>query len=185
MVLVMFRTLAEMKHFIRTSFGDSDTYYTQADVQFHGIGQGNGAGPMIWVMVSSPLLQRLRTLGFGIRLMDNGGNIYDITAFTFVDDNDLVQDIHNIAECAQLPQKALDAWNDSLQATGGACAPEKSCWTALIHKWGNNNKWSLGSTREFPGDITLKDDNGLRQRIKRVSPTEATLALGIIFSPSA
>jgi hypothetical protein len=123
-------------------------------------------------------------MGFGIHLQDNEGNIYEITAFTFVDDNDLVQEISDISDCAQQPQKALDVWNESLQASGGACAPDKSSWTAIIHKWNRNNKWSLGSIRDFPGAITLKDDHGTRQTLQRSAPTDAALALGIMFSPS-
>ena len=78
----MFTTLQEMKHHIRTIFGDSTTIFdsmedlhavplnqeitqTKAEeVILQGIGQGNGAGPQIWAVVSSPILEMLRTAGF-------------------------------------------------------------------------------------------------------------------------
>ena len=33
--------------------------------QMHGIGQGNGAGPAIWAVLSTPILNMLRKQGFG------------------------------------------------------------------------------------------------------------------------
>ena len=47
MISLMFDTIHSMKHFIRTSFGDSSLYYQQQEQMFHGILQGNGAGPTI------------------------------------------------------------------------------------------------------------------------------------------
>jgi Reverse transcriptase (RNA-dependent DNA polymerase) len=60
-VQVMFSTLSQMKHYIRTSYGDSTHFYQESTPKFHGIGQGNGAGPMIWVTVSSPFLTEQTT----------------------------------------------------------------------------------------------------------------------------
>ena len=37
---------------------------TKAEEVKQGIGQGNGAGPQIWAVVSSPILEMLRTAGF-------------------------------------------------------------------------------------------------------------------------
>jgi Reverse transcriptase (RNA-dependent DNA polymerase) len=63
MIKSMFKTISKMKRHIRTSFGDSDIKYQQTDKRFHGILQGNGAGPTIWVMISSPMLNRLKDEG--------------------------------------------------------------------------------------------------------------------------
>jgi Reverse transcriptase (RNA-dependent DNA polymerase) len=63
MVNVMFDTISKMKRCIRTAFGDSLITYQETTQKFHGILQGNGAGPTIWIMISSPMLDRLRQKG--------------------------------------------------------------------------------------------------------------------------
>jgi len=63
----LFTTLQEAVHTVRTGFGDSKASYGGKVwlVPIHGIGQGNGAGPAIWAVVSTPLLNVLRQKGFG------------------------------------------------------------------------------------------------------------------------
>jgi hypothetical protein len=60
-------TLQEAVHFVRTGYGDSKSSYGGPVwiVPIHGIVQGNGAGPDIWVVVSTPLLNVLCQKGFG------------------------------------------------------------------------------------------------------------------------
>jgi hypothetical protein len=183
-ICVMFKTLAQMKHFIRTYFGDSTVFYVQQDnTPFHGIGQGNGAGPMIWVTVSTPLLNHLRNNNCGYFLKTYSSTTHQFTAFTFVDDNDIVQGIDTDTPVHLQAQRTLDLWEDALRTSGGACAPEKSAWTALIHRW-NGTRWSTPSTRQSPGDLLMKNDLGTSIPLKRLKPTEATRALGILFSPT-
>ena len=64
----MLKTTIELKHAVRTSFGDynntfgsKDWYYLEA---MYGIGQMNGAGPSIWVVVSSILYDYQREAEF-------------------------------------------------------------------------------------------------------------------------
>jgi hypothetical protein len=45
--LMMFGTLAKVKHYIRTTYGDSTTSCSCIEIPFQGIYQGNGAGPGI------------------------------------------------------------------------------------------------------------------------------------------
>jgi len=54
--------LQEAKHFVRTGFWDSIQSYgsTAWVISIHGIYQGNGAGPAIRAVVSTPLLNILR-----------------------------------------------------------------------------------------------------------------------------
>jgi hypothetical protein len=61
----MFSTLQLARHQVRTGFGDSTGTFGGPPFSkpIHGIGQGNGAGPAIWAVVSSPLLDRLRASG--------------------------------------------------------------------------------------------------------------------------
>jgi len=58
----LFTTLQEAVHRIQTGFGDSEANYGGPVwlVPIHGIGEGNGAGPAIWAVISSPILNTLR-----------------------------------------------------------------------------------------------------------------------------
>lgn len=83
---MMFHTINRMKHHIRTSFGNRR--------RFHGILQGNEAGPTICAMVSSPLLDMLRSKGHGVKFQHPyQPTSLQIPAFAFVDDTDLIQSI--------------------------------------------------------------------------------------------
>lgn len=54
---MMFETLATATHHVRTGFGDSSrSFHPPSNVPFQGCGQGNGAGPAIWVAVGSILI---------------------------------------------------------------------------------------------------------------------------------
>jgi hypothetical protein len=77
-----------MKRYVRTSYGDFNIYYSEYGYKSHGILQGNGAGPAIWVMISTPMLDRLRKEGHGIKIELNDGTTIIIPAFAFVDDVD-------------------------------------------------------------------------------------------------
>jgi len=63
----LFTTLQEAVHKVRTGFGDSKAKYGGKVwlVPIHGIGQDNGAGPAIWAVLSTPLLNVLRKKDLG------------------------------------------------------------------------------------------------------------------------
>jgi Reverse transcriptase (RNA-dependent DNA polymerase) len=102
MVNVMFNTLTKMKRCVRTAFGDSKVTYQETSTRHHGILQGNGAGPTIWIMISSPMLDRLRHQGLGVKIKLIDGTEVIIPAFAFVDDVDLIQEL--CKEGKNLPQ---------------------------------------------------------------------------------
>ena len=62
----MFEPLQYLEHRIRCAFGDlKETYGSEhRERPMQGLYQGNGAGPVIWAAVSSPILQILRDKGF-------------------------------------------------------------------------------------------------------------------------
>jgi len=86
-------TISKMKHHIRTSFGDSKTYYggekwtEDRGKKPHGNGQGNGDGLERWTAISPPLLTILKEEGYGIRFSSPmEGEEIAMSAFGFVDD---------------------------------------------------------------------------------------------------
>jgi Reverse transcriptase (RNA-dependent DNA polymerase) len=95
MVEAMFTTISKMERCVRRSYGDSDQTYKEEQERFHGILQGNGAGPTIWTMMSSPMLDRLRDKGYGTSIKLHTDKEITIPAFAFVDDVDLLQELKN------------------------------------------------------------------------------------------
>jgi hypothetical protein len=66
--MMMFSTLSKAQHYICTTYGDSTTPYTCIEIPFQGVKQGNGAGSDIWLLVSIPIINMLKTAGFGFRV---------------------------------------------------------------------------------------------------------------------
>jgi len=90
----LFTTLQEAVHRVRTGFGDSKSFYGGKVwlVPIHGIGQGNGAGPAIWAVVSTPLLNVLREKGFGWEVIcPLSSSYFRFVGYAIVDDMDVIQ----------------------------------------------------------------------------------------------
>jgi hypothetical protein len=131
----LFTTLQEAVHQVRTGYGDSVSTYGGELwlVPIHGIGQGNGAGPAIWAVVSSPLLNALRAKGFGCEIVcPLSKSFIRFVGYAFVDDMDIIQSalLNSPQDAAALLQQALDTWEHSLKLTCGAIIPEKNSLVA-------------------------------------------------------
>jgi hypothetical protein len=90
----LFTTLQQATRCVRTAYGDSSiTYGGPGWIKpMHGIGQGNGGGLPIWAVISSTLLDTLRTKGHGFYIISPISNQeVSFVGYTFVDDNDIVQ----------------------------------------------------------------------------------------------
>ena len=67
LIQCMIVTIQEMEHYICTQctgFGDSDNTMSGINNEnglFQGILQGNGSGPVLWLAVSNPLINMMRT----------------------------------------------------------------------------------------------------------------------------
>ncbi len=181
-VALMFDTIQKMKHFIRTVFGDSaQSYSSTTDMKFHGILQGNGAGPTIWALVSTPLLDRLRVKQCGVAIVLMDGSKLQIPAFAFVDDVDLIQELQDPGNVSEA-QHAINEWADALRATGGALVPEKCKWMGVKPVW-SNNKWTIDKKSLMSSKLFLENDEGDKEEILQCEATSGQLALGISFSP--
>jgi hypothetical protein len=122
----MMQTLLTAWHIITPVFGDSTRCYRGDITPLQGIGQGNGAGPAIWAVISAVLLQVMRDSGFGLNVITalSSGAIV-LAGFAFVDDIDLLHVApHSLSTAADLipqMQDVVDTWEDRLlRATGGA-----------------------------------------------------------------
>jgi hypothetical protein len=131
-VKCLFTTLQSATHSVRTAFGDSDdTYGGHGWIKpMHGIGQGNGGGPPIWAVISSTLLDTLRSKGLGFQMVSPiSQQELSFVGYSFVDDSDNVQSDGSTEEITITKlQESVDLWEGGLKMTGGALGPEKSYW---------------------------------------------------------
>jgi hypothetical protein len=61
-------------------------------VPYYGVGQGSGAGPAIWEVVSTPVLKMMNDEGFGCMYNTRiEGKELHFVGYSFVDDTDIIQ----------------------------------------------------------------------------------------------
>ena len=155
-ITCMIVTLQNMKHYIRTAFGDSDSFISVLDeetVPFQGILQGNGAGPTLWLVVSTPLLEMMRSLGHGVTFKTPlSQETESFVGFAYVDDSDNVEgDLRsgtlNIDDVFDRMQQCIDDWEGGLKVTGGAIRPDKSFVYPISFVWDNCGNYKFEKVR--------------------------------------
>jgi hypothetical protein len=151
----LFTTLQDAIHKVRTGFGDSQAHYGGPVwlVPIHGIGQGNGAGPSIWAIVSTPLLNVLRSKGFGCEVLcPLSSQFFKFVVYAFVNDTDINQSVFSDSpqQAQQQLQATIDTWEFSLKATCGALVPEKTVWWLVSFRW-DGSSWQYAGIQDTPG----------------------------------
>ena len=182
---VMIGTLEQVRHHVRTAYGDSASSYCGIEIPLQGIGQGNGAGPAIWLVVSIAIINMLKAEGFGFRMRTPiSHNDFEFVCYTFVDDTDLVHSPNPPVPWTQLcqdMQAVLDHWEGGLRASGGALVPHKSYWYLISFKW-QRDKWHYNTIAETPGHLSIYDPSHVRTTLTRLEVSEARETLGIFLS---
>jgi hypothetical protein len=163
----MFKVLQEASYKIRTAYGNSTkTCSSPRLIPFQGAGQGNGAGPAIWVAISAVIIQMLCTAGFGLSINSTiSGTLMAIACFAFVDDTDVIHssdDVNTPGETiAAEMQDIVDLWEGGIQATSGALEPSKSYWYLIDFKWiPQTLRWDYKTKAEVIGEIYLQNPKG-------------------------
>jgi hypothetical protein len=183
----MFSTLQQSNHRIRTAFGISRRKYGKGRLPpLQGIGQGNGAAPPGWVVISTPLINMMKTAGFGLQLLTClSCLLISFICYAFVDDTDLVHTTASVDTTGDTVlsemQKFVTHWEGGLRATGGALRVDKSCWYLIDFIW-SRNKWRYATKDDFPGDIQVRDADGCLKILPRLEPNQANETLGIYLA---
>ena len=185
----MFGTLQNAVHYVKTGYGVSTRTLRREGKNetgrqpLQGAVQGNGAGPTIWVSISTVLLDILETEGHGaffrgaMTLL-----LMMMLALTFVDDCDLLKaakdaETRAVEELADF-QRMVDTWKGCLEVTGGTLGVPKSCWGLIDFIWTGDN-WKYMNEAQAPGELTFLMQDGTRAPLQRKGPSEATKTLGI------
>jgi hypothetical protein len=191
-IVCIFSTIQNLHHSIRTVYGDSELTFSGQlwTVPIQGVGQGNGAGPQIWAVVSTPVLNMLRHEGYVAYFRTAiTGTMISFVGYAFVDDTDLCITGQNPsdteADVALRMQQALDLWEGGIRATGGAIVPEKLIGTSSIL----SGSKEIGDTRrrateiKAPAQLCVRDCDGNVAALKRLSVSDARRTLGVKLAP--
>lgn len=159
----IFNTLQSLQHHVRTAFGERSNGYSAIQIPLHGVGQGNGAGPAIWLAITTPLIAMLRKAGFGLQIttpimLENT----TMSCFVYVDDVDSIHSPNNpnisVPDITGDMQRMIDTWAGALYATGGMIESSKSYWYLIDFKWNQRQlKWEYKSIEETPATIYLRN----------------------------
>ena len=186
----MLSTIQNLEHKVKTAFGLSDLTYggTKWQLPCHGIGQGNGAGPAIWLCVSSPIIASVRGEKRGIKLQKaiTKEKLYYI-GFSFVDDTDLFinttgLDTPSWTQVCEELQSLVTQWEGGIWATGGSIVPEKSFWSLIDFTW-KQGKWKYKKIKDTPWDIYVLDNHRQWTLLPRTEPNIGSKTLGVILAP--
>jgi hypothetical protein len=189
-VQCMLHSIQNMKHHIRTSFGDS--YFTMQNetlIPFQGMLQGNGASPATWVIISSPLLDMLRDAGNGAFFIEPiSKKSSHLVGYAFVDDTDLVQfDLRDPQETEEemldKMQDAISRWEGGLKATGGAIVPQKSFVYPVIFDFDAAGVWHYRKAEDIEYQFTVPDCDNNIQHLELLDSSDGRCTLGVHLAP--
>jgi len=152
-----------------------------------GIGQGNRAGPQIWVAVSTPLFNIMQQEGFVVQFICALLHQYKVLArLAFINDTDLILNdkTNKSAKVIGKMQNSLTMWHSLLWATGGKLVPDKCFWYMIDFKW-QNQQWAYKNLVELPGKIHVTINQNEKIIIPRLETLEARRTLGIQLVPDS
>ena len=160
--------LQKMQHKVATGYGVYEPSYAadSKEITIQGIGQGNGAGPTVWAVISSPLFEMLRSTGFEIELisclLDTS---VTLVGYSFVDDTDILFTTDSEEAFIQTAQERLNLWESNLSATGGAINTGKNWFGIGFVREGE--EWRYKTLKELPSDLTIKNFDNITATITR------------------
>jgi hypothetical protein len=185
---MMFYTLQQLRHFVRTAYGCSESFFDAQQVNsvaIQGIGQGNGAGPQIWAAISSAVLDMMRKQQCGGEFCApvSGENLH-LVGYAYVDDTDIITTVnHNDNKLLEEKiQRAIHLWEGSLTAIGGQLEPQKTYWYRINFKW-NNGKWKYMAMKDSTAQISMTNEQGEVVPVEQLEVTEARRTLGVRLAP--
>ena len=179
----MLEPIRRLTHRIRTAYGDSKLSYggDQWARDPSGICQGNGAGPTIWALVSSPLLKMLREAGYGAKLHASIGDTFiHMCGFAFVDDADTIQTgklTDTPTEVLKEAQAQLKLWEEGIRATGGGIEGSKSDFVVVGFQW-KGGVWKY-TPMQHSHKLWVPDGKGGREYLTQIPYNKARRTLGV------
>ena len=145
----MFRTIQDMKFFLRRGFGDSKDFAGAVlDIKTQGMCQGNGAAPTAWRLVSIVILNAHKRRGHSAKFVCPASlTKSQLLAVLLIDDTDVIhlemdsrKDKHMTLHGLQ---QSVTSWRELLVTTGGLLKPIKCFFPLILFVWNPDSTWSL------------------------------------------
>ena len=182
----MFGTIQKLVHRIRTAFGLSKRTFGGLSSKYakppQGMGQGNGAGPSIWSILSSTVFDQLHAHGFSTPFCYSlSMGLYQLCGFSYVDDCDLIADGEDATEVHQKLCRMLDLWDELMEVNGAAIAPDK-CWWYLVDFVWKGGEWKYhdaGTSLE----LQVRDKDNQINNLKYSKSSMAKEMVGVLLAP--
>jgi hypothetical protein len=186
-VTSMFKTIQHMTHTVRTAFGDSTRTYEANDPSFRlpvqGTCQGNGAGPSIWSILCSTIFEAIHSKGLGSEFCYAlSGETFSLSGFAYVDDCELFKTGSSVDEVFEGLQEMLTLWDELMEVTGAAIAPDKCWWYLLEFQWRRGRCTINTPTEEF--NLQVRNKSGLLESLPMLDANEAKEMLGVYLAPT-
>ncbi len=110
------------------------------EIKTQGLGQGNGASPAGWCVISIVILWAHGAKGHGAHFMALMSLVRrSLSAILYVDDTDLLHinmdADESIVEVHAAIQRAIENWGRLLIATGGTLKPDKCFYHLIDFAW--------------------------------------------------
>lgn len=184
----MFSTIQRCRHKVRTGLGTSEKSYgglTPGEDPLMGVGQGNGAGPAIWSIISCVLFRIMHLKGFHSSYKAKlSQDSTELMGFMYVDDNDLIikgeDETHR--GLIDKSQSILSSWNKLIKVSGGAIRMDKSNWYGFYHNWNEEEgEYDMQDIQET--SLEAKNQFGVRLELPQLSCYTPQKILGHVMAP--
>ena len=187
----MLQAIQDMKFFLRTAFGDSDSSVgARIHLKTQGFMQGNGAAPAGWAVISIIILHAHKKDSHGATFTcPISGKAKKISGILYLDDNDLLHlnpEVDETVEEAHVAlQASVECWSQLLVATGGSLKPEKCFYHLISYCWDRYGQWTYEANegrQEFGVSVLLPDGESVP--IKHLAIDTPRVTLGVSSCPS-
>ena len=186
-VTSMFQTIQKMKHTVRTAFGDSTRTYVANDPAYRlpvqGTCQGNGAGPSVWSILCSTIFEAIHSKGLGSEFCYAlSRETFSLCGFAYVDDCELFTIGLSVDDVFEGLQEMLTLWDELMEVTGAAIAPDKCWWYLLEFQWRRGRCTITTPVGEF--NLQVRNKTGQLESLPMLTENEANEMLGVYLAPS-
>ncbi len=131
-----------------------ESFSNTASSLVYGNGQGSGASPPVWVMISSVMLDEMDNRNFEIEFTDPTQSInHDGVMVVYVDDSCAMVNNFSPGEGFDALKSVAQKWEKILYSTGGALDPG-NCFFYIV-EWGWNSQGHAVMRKKHALDDTL------------------------------